>query len=177
MSINRHNSGFTLLELMITLAIAAILSSLAAPSFSNMIKDNRMTTQYNELLASLSTARSEAIKRGITITLCKSNDLATPACGGNWQDGWIVFVDDGDDGTFDVGTDELLKVHSALSGGNNLNYNGDEIRYSPDGLAQGFNGTFTLCDDRGNADRKGLIVSNTGRARKAIAADALANCP
>jgi len=163
---------------MITLAIAAILSSLAAPSFTDMIKDNRMTTQYNELLASLSIARSEAIKRGIAVSLCKSNDLATPLCGGNWHDGWFVFVDQDDDGVFDVGTDELLRANSALSGGNTLNYGEDRIRYNPDGLALGgFNGTFTLCDDRGDSDRKGLIVSNTVRARKAIAADALAGCP
>jgi len=162
---------------MITLAIAAILSSLAAPSFTNMIKDNRMTTQFNELLTSMSLARSEAIKRGLPVTACKSDDQdAAPSCGGNWEDGWIVFVDNNSDGSIDAG-EEIIQMTSALSGGNTLNFGRNRVTYRADALAIGFTGTFTLCDDRKNSDRKGLVVSNTGRVRQAIAADALNNCP
>lgn len=169
---------------MITLAIAAILAGLAAPSFADLIKNNRMTTQYNEFLASLSIARSEAIKRAITVTVCKSNDQVTPACAGNWQDGWLVFVDNNGDGVFDVGTDEVIRVHGVLSGGNSLSFNGgsgsergNKISYRSDALATGFTGTFTLCDDRGDPSSKGLVVSNTGRVRQAIASDVLTSCP
>jgi len=173
---NKQN-GFTLLELMITLAIAAILATMAVPSFSNVIKNNRMATQYNELLTSLSIARSEAIKRGSPLVVCKSNDTSTPACGGNWHDGWLVFVDTDNDGVFNAGgSDELVRIHSSLSGNNTLQYDKDKIKYSANGLALGSNGTFTFCDDRGNNDSKGLVVNVTGRARKAINGDELDNC-
>lgn len=173
----RQLHGFTLIELMITLAIAAILAGLAAPSFADLIKNNRMTTQYNELLGSLSIARSEAIKRALTVTVCHSNDLSTPACTGEWQEGWLVFVDNNGDGVFDTGVDEVIRVHSVLSGGNTLNFARDRISYQSDALATGFTGTFTLCDDRGDSSSKGLVVSNTGRVRQATASDALASCP
>lgn len=173
----RQSHGFTLIELMITLAIAAILAALAAPSFADIIKNSRMTTQYNELLASLSVARSEAVKRALTVTVCKSNNQSTPTCAGNWHDGWIVFADTNADGTFDADDDEVIRVHSVLSGDNTLSFARNRISYRSDGLATGFTGTFTLCDDRDNSSRKGLVVSNTGRVRQTIASDTLADCP
>ncbi|WP_323003098.1 GspH/FimT family pseudopilin [Denitromonas sp.] len=76
------NRGFTLVELMITLAIMAIIAAFAAPSFTRLIEDNRVTTQANDLLSSLSLARSEAVKRGVTVTV-------TPNAGG-FAAGWCV---------------------------------------------------------------------------------------
>jgi len=166
--------GFTIIELMITLLLAGVLASIAAPSFRNVIQNNRMTTQYNDLLASLSLARSEAIKRGENVTACKASNPTT--CGGNWHNGRVIFVDNNDDGTIDAG-EEIIRVYSSLSGNNTLNFPRNRVTYSSNGLATGFTGTFTLCDDRGDSDRKGLVVSNTGRVRHAIAADVLAACP
>jgi len=176
--IKHDEQGFTMVEMMIVLAIIAILTSLVGPSFDDLIRSSRMTTQYNELLASLSLARSEAVKRDSTVTICKSNNHTTPACGGDWHNGWIIFADDDNDGVFDVGSDELVYVHAALSGDNTLDYARDRITFSGSGITSGgFNGTFTLCDDRGDSDSVGLIVSLTGRARHAIDTDVLAACP
>jgi len=172
--------GFTLVELLITLSIAAILATIAAPSFTAIIQNNRMSTQYNELLASLTLTRSEAIKRAQRVTMCQSS--TGNSCGGsasNWHTGWVVFVDTNEDNTIDVG-EEILRINSTLSGGNTLAFSTTRTRvaYASDGLAVGgSNGTFTLCDDRGDAYRRGLRVSNTGRARHAVQADVLASCP
>lgn len=162
--------GFTLVELMITLAIAVILLGLAAPSFVDIIKDNRLTTQINTLSASLNFARSEAIKRSVTVTVCKSNNGTT--CDGNWQDGWIVFQDLNDIGVVNpapgTNNDEpIIRISSALTSGSTLvlDPNIDWVTYKADGFAIDSKTIFKLCDDRGPSKAKGLVVSNTGRVK------------
>jgi type IV fimbrial biogenesis protein FimT len=171
--------AFTLVELLITLAITAILAAIATPSFKEIIQNNRMTTQYNKLLSGLSLARSEAIKRETRVTICQSS--TGNSCGADsssWHSGWVVFVDDDDDNAIDGG-EEIIRIHGQLTGGNTLTFgNRTRVPYKSDGLAVGgSNGTFTLCDDRGNSDNKGLVISITGRVRQAISSDALASCP
>lgn len=170
------SQGFTIIELMITLAVAAILLSLAAPSFTDIIKNNRLVTQVNLIAAGLNFARSEAIKRSVSVTLCKSDDQAT--CNGNWQDGWLLFEDSDGNGTVDAG-DTIIRVgagtNTAATGITLVFPNKNRITYNPDGFAVGFNSTFKFCDDRGSAFGKGLVVSNTGRVRTAQPAD-IASC-
>jgi len=157
---------------MVTLAIAAILATLAAPNFSNIIANNRMVTQINELNTSLSVARSEAIKRNATITLCKSTDQENCAAG-DWDssdNGWIVFVDNNSDNDAKDDGEEILRIQDTLSGSLKLKFNNDgKISYRASGLANKA-GTFTLCDQRSSAQKyaKALIINNTGRIRKAI---------
>ncbi|MCC5826462.1 GspH/FimT family pseudopilin [Alkalimonas sp.] len=86
-------TGFTLIELMVTVAVMAIVLTVAIPSFTNLINGNRLTSQANELLSALSYARSEAIRRNADVIFCHSQDgtsCSAPA-GGNWQ-GWILFA-------------------------------------------------------------------------------------
>lgn len=165
-----HIDGFTFVELMMTLAIVAILSAVAAPSFNNIIQDNKLVTQLNSLQASLSFARSEAIKRNNFVTVCSSNDAKN--CIGDWNKGWIVFVDNDVDNTVD--TDEpILQVVGATASKNTINFNRSRVAYTGTGIARGgSNGTFTFCDSRGETSAKGIIVSNTGRARLAVDRDA-----
>lgn len=162
--------GFTLIELIITLVIAGVLLSIGIPSFNSFLKNNQLTTQINELVTSINLTRSEAIKRGLSSTICKSN--TGTSCAGNWTDGWIVFDDQNADGVVDAG-ETIIRAHDALTGGNTLTFGTkNRITYSSQGIAVGFNDTFKLCDNRGATKAKGIVVSNTGRARLAIDSNA-----
>ena len=113
-----RNAGFTLVELMVTIAVAAVLLVVAVPSFQSMLVNNRISAQTNDLVADLAIARSEAAKRGGRVTVCASDDGAT--CGGSWANGRIVFTDATTMGIID-GTDVVLKVSSAVKAGDSLN--------------------------------------------------------
>lgn len=84
--------GFTLIELMVTIAMVAILMALAAPSFSEATLGSKLAANANRLSASATLARSEAIKRNSTITMCVSTDGLTCAGSGGWEQGWIVLT-------------------------------------------------------------------------------------
>jgi type IV fimbrial biogenesis protein FimT len=85
--------GFTLVELLVTMAVAAVLLAVAVPSFRSTILSNRLTSTTNDLVGSLAQARSEAIKRGSRVTVCMSANGTTCATAGTWAQGWISFVD------------------------------------------------------------------------------------
>jgi type IV fimbrial biogenesis protein FimT len=116
----KRNGGFTLVELMVTLAIAAIILTIAVPSFWSIVQNNRASTQANELITALSLARSEAVKRGAPVSLCPSADQdACVSASTNWAVGWIVFVDTNNDGNRQT-AEPLLRVWGPLGGGATL---------------------------------------------------------
>jgi type IV fimbrial biogenesis protein FimT len=90
----RKLAGFTLIELMVTLAVAAIALGIAIPSFNQTMRNNSSATLGNEMAGALNYARSEAIKRGKRVSICASNDGASCLAANNWKEGWLVFVDD-----------------------------------------------------------------------------------
>jgi type IV fimbrial biogenesis protein FimT len=105
MNNNRKHHGFTLIEVMTTLAVASILISLAIPSFAKMIERNRISTATNEFMAALMLTRSEAVTRTIPISICAS-DTGT-SCNNTLNDyakGWVIFSDCNGDGLFDAST-------------------------------------------------------------------------
>jgi len=103
--------GFTLIELMITIALAGILMTVAAPSMTRMIGANRVQAEVSGFV----TARSEAIKEGQPVSVCASTDGSTCLAANTWQKGWIVFPDPNGNGTVDSG-EAALRARPALRG-------------------------------------------------------------
>lgn len=171
-------TGFTLIELMVTLGIAAVVTALAVPSFNEAMRSNRLATYANNLTSALSMARSEAIKRGknVSVRRVDNNSSTNLGAGANWEDGWDVFVDEDADGNFDAGVngDTLLKTFPALAEGFTLRGNNPfdaRIIYTPRGQISGLGGRFVICDNRDNDllpdpnTSRLLTVLTTGRSR------------
>jgi type IV fimbrial biogenesis protein FimT len=155
--------GFTLIELMVTVAIAAILALLAAPSFNDAILRHKLTGYANNFVAAAQLARSEAIKRNAIVRICRSADGASCATSGTWQQGWIVFHDANNDGAVSSG-ETVIRVQQALSP--EYHFSGDT--YSVPFQATGGTSslaTLTLCratPSAGNQERT-VKLSATGR--------------
>jgi type IV fimbrial biogenesis protein FimT len=116
----RANAGFTLIELMVVIAIVAILMVTAVPSFSRLIATTAVSGHVNTFIADARYARTEAIKRGRTVSMCRSDnpEAAAPACSAvastNWSNGWLIFIDTDTDGVIDAG-DTLLRLQPTLN--------------------------------------------------------------
>lgn len=110
----RH-AGFTLVELMVTVAIIAIAAGIAAPNLASLIANYRLTTSANTTLAAITMARAEAFKRGKRIIVCTSSNASSCDNSATWASGWIVFVDDNNDNSRDTGSaaEPLLRVGAA----------------------------------------------------------------
>jgi type IV fimbrial biogenesis protein FimT len=171
---NPAPGGFTVIELMATIAMAAILLTLAAPSFTELLANNRMRSEVFALRALLSEARSEALTERVNVAVCPSDDGA--ACAGDWNEGYIAFIDTDADGTVDVGerivlarTTDTPTINLSYSNGlNRLMYNS---RGNARTAANTYDGTFMFCDDRGSQSAAGLIVTQVGTVRAAIDED------
>ena len=153
---NRKQTGFTLLELMVTLTIAGILTTMAVPNFRDFSMNNRLTTTTNDFVTTLALARSEAIKRGEGITICSSDDMAT-CTATDWNLGWIVLV---------TSTNELLRAHEPIQPAISITNadSNDSIEYRPTGFLNGGTAnTFDFCDDRIGETGRQIVISGTGR--------------
>ena len=180
MTRQKSQLGLTLVELMITLTIATILMTMAVPSFSEFVKNNRIVTQSNDYVTSLSLARSEAIRRGTRVTVCKSSSGTGCVTSGTWKDGWIVFVDANNDGAVDAATD-IVRVHGAMTPGMTFNGNtalANFISYVASGATQQLTGgvaatqagVLVLCDSRGFvAQARAIQIAATGRVSSSAA--------
>lgn len=169
--------GFTLVELMIVIAIAAILAAIALPQMNVFTQNNRLVSQVNLLMVTLNEARSSAVTRGRRVVVCESNNGA--GCNGEWTDGWMSFVDIAGNGSFDAATDEVLTVMRAVPAGVVIHRDqANSIAFSPLGTLINADGSpatalFIICDDplmpnyRGSQSARGVIVDPTGRSRVA----------
>lgn len=108
MSMSILSRGFTLIELMIGIVVLAIAITLAAPSFESVIANNRSITLSNDLVMTLLLARSEAVKRGVSVSVCAAGNQNLNSCGTDWKQGWIIFVNPDENTTFANNTTEIL---------------------------------------------------------------------
>jgi len=157
--------GYSLFDLIIASTVASVLG-VGAMGMSSLLQDARMTAGVNQLMAELSLARGEAIKRRSAITLCAS--ATSTACQGSrkWHDGWIMFLDPNGNGGLEPG-ESILRVQESpaiksLRLGAWGPGTGQWITYEADGTTKQ-NGTFTFCDSRGTAKAKAVILLGTGR--------------
>lgn len=160
----RFEYGVTLLETMVTMSIAAILAATAVPGMVDLIRDARRDASIIDMVAFLSYARSQAIMSGHRITLCPSKDGASCLGQPLWEAGWIVFADRDGDGAVDA-SETILRIHGALPTSNTLRGGRRQITYQSTGFSAGYNDTLELCDDRGNAKARSMVVSMQGRVR------------
>lgn len=172
----RHASagGFSLIELMVTLTIVAVLLAAAAPAMSAYIQNHQLRSVSLNLAADIHYARSEAVKRKVQVVLCRSGNSAatSPSCGGasnQWTTGWLVFASGDTNNTYQAGVDTLLRIGPPI-GGDRLNVitnaiSNNNLEYNPDGTTNESGGTarFAVCDDRGGTHGRQLNVPPHGR--------------
>jgi type IV fimbrial biogenesis protein FimT len=162
--------GFTLMEVLVALAIAAILFAIGVPMFRNASLGARLSAAANNLLASVQLARSEAIKRNVDVTVCASSDGATCAGGGGWEQGWIV-VDTNPD------PDVVIQHQESLPAGFKLSQSGGTtpITFQPIGISMG-PAEFTACrNDPVGSQERVLTVRAAGTAQVTYEAEGV--CP
>ena len=167
--------GFTLIELILTLTVLAILISLAVPPLHDFQQRQRIVSVANELVAHINLARMNAVTRAEVTIVCPSSDGQRCSGGNRWEQGWIVFRDADRNGQVDHAA-EILRVGAGMSGLIMDSAGRTRIRYQPEGTAGGSNLTIKLCD-RNKADHaRAVIVSNPGRPRVDDLPDRL-RCP
>lgn len=129
----KGSEGFTLIELMVTIAILAIVIGVAIPSFTSQIRNNRSAALAEELATALNYARSEAVKRSGLVSLCASGDGAT--CSNDWTEGWMVFVDGASSETGALNVSTVLRVWEGPGANGSISVKQDSsttnfVRYS-----------------------------------------------
>ncbi|MEX0731789.1 MAG: GspH/FimT family pseudopilin [Aquisalimonadaceae bacterium] len=160
-------SGFTLIELLVALAVLVIVTTVAIPSFTELVRNNRQVAQANELLTAFIYARSEAVRLRVPVRVCASSSGDACLATSTWEQGWLVYADENDDSVIDDG--EILRVWPKLDGADiTLRPEPDAavISYDANGVIDDKR-SFVLCDGRGATAAKAVNILSVGRARMA----------
>lgn len=167
----RIDRGFSLIELLVVMAILSILLAVSLPNFQDMIESNSTNSQAKLFLTTLNLARSEAIKRGGNVAVCASDDGAD--CDEDaWEEGWIVFFDANGDangltGSMDV-NDTLIRVFDSVGSSNVTTFSVDLFEYNTLGFsATGGTQTLLICPASSNAaNARSIVIGPSGRGRR-----------
>ena len=156
------SDGFSLIELLVTVSLVAVVLALGIPSYQSITTSNRMAGEMNALMGDLQVARSEAVKQGSTVTICPTSSAAAPyACSnsGNWSGGWVIFV-----GGSSATSSSPLRLQPALGGTDVLQSNSTTVVQAVSFNRNGFStntGSITLNDVNGTVDRRRCAVIGT----------------
>lgn len=176
----RRQMAFTLMELMLTLTIAALILAIGVPSFGEFRRNNRMVGVANDFLGTVQTARTEAVKRQIPVAVCPSNDpdSAAASCTAGAFSGWIAFADADNDCLRDDADNVIVRAGLTIDPAVAPVSNGVCLSFGANGFLQTIPGRATasrtlFCDERGNTEQggtglsaaRGLDVTPTGRSR------------
>ena len=166
--------GFTLVELMIVLAVVSLLLGLGVPGFQRLLEATRIRTQVQQLMSDIVLTRSEAIKRNVQVVMCPSPSYlrTTPECSGVYADGWLIFEDRDRDRRLDGG-EEVIRTANSLPEGLTLTnraatrHASELIVYRPDGTS-GRNRTLMICSsERPDIPSWSVVMNIIGRPRMA----------
>ena len=177
----RREQGFTLVEVLVAVAIAAVLAAIALPNMSTFIQNNARSSRMNELTLAFNIARNEAVAKQTIVTVCASTTLPTPVnytCNNTnaYQNGWIVMSDANADGVVN-GADQVLRItepdmagSATLIGTDSLGASIPRVSFNSTGQATGLTVNltrvkFTYCDSRGVNAARAIIMMRTGHAK------------
>ena len=180
----KHETGFSLLELMIVITVAGILMAVGIPGMVTIVQNNRILATSNDFVSAIHAGRMESIKRRSTVVLCASADpeAAAPTCSADFSQGWIAFVDRNQNGQVNANVDpninDTVLVARKLDGGNLSlsSVGGNYLAFAPSGFARSLPAlgpratSLMVCDDRGNTETtpgqsaaRVVVMAGTGR--------------
>ncbi len=174
-NIKQLTVGFTLIELMITLSVMAIVATVGVPSFMSIIASNRVTAASNGMVTALNLAKSDAIRSGQNSVLCKSKDAATCDAKLNWSDGWLLFNDTNGDQKKD--TDErIIRSHAATDPSLSFIFRGgDFVEFRPNGSTNE-SGRFCFRNTYKDNNSRVVRITHAGRIRTEAATGSNEDC-
>lgn len=173
----RASRGFTLAELMVTLAVLAVTVTMGVPAFAGVVQRAREANAYHLLTASLASARLAAVKTGAPVTVCPSNDGATCRRDLVWEGGWIVYSDPARSEQPANAAAVLQRIEGIGAGVALRSTRGrHRVRFTPDGWSYGSNLSIRLCREDGARLLGKVVVNNAGRPRSERA-EAGTDCP